>query len=123
MQNQLSLTEVNADFKNWRSNKPYSSEPVPERLRQQAISLLEQYPASKICSTLAISASQFKKWCQLAEIRSTRTEFIELPAEGLVETKPSPIALELRLSNGHQLQLSGHFDIDIITQIIKEVKS
>ena len=90
MQNQLSLTEVNADFKNWRSNKPYSSEPVPERLRQQAISLLEQYPASKICSTLAISASQFKKWCQLAEIRPTRTEFIELPAEGVVETKTFP---------------------------------
>ena len=68
MQNQLSLTEVNADFKNWRSNKPYSSEPVPE-LRFHCWS----------CQKSVAPSTQFKKWCQLAEIRPTRTEFIELP--------------------------------------------
>ena len=123
MQNQLSLTKVNANFKHWRNNKPYSSEPVPETLRQQAISLLEQYPASKICGTLTISGSQLKKWCETAGTQAASAAFIELPADNVVESKPSPGALELRFSNGHQLLLSGHFDVDVITQIIGEMKS
>ncbi len=76
MSQHTQLDKVYRAFQLWRNNKPNTRIATPETLRQQAISLLSDYPAARICKTLSISGSQSAKWRQADNSQMSRLAFV-----------------------------------------------
>ncbi|WP_133309597.1 hypothetical protein [Parashewanella spongiae] len=117
------LTRVATVFAHWRINKPSRGTKIPNTLREQAISLLEHYSSSQICTALRISGSQFKQWCQVSNSAESITDFIELPNLPEVIKPNSPVKLELNLSNGDNIHIQGVVDVHFICALIGAMKS
>ncbi len=122
MSQHTQLDKVYRAFQLWRNNKPNTRIATPETLRQQAISLLSDYPAARICKTLSISGSQFAKWRQADNPQIVSTRFIELNDDAIA-APTSNVSLEINFANGRRMQLSGEFDAQFVTQLIEAVKA
>ena len=116
------LDKVSHAFEHWRNNKPRRGSLIPQALRQQAVSLLSDYPAAQICKILSISGSQFKKWRQADNPHIVPTQFIEL-GNSAMGVPASNVSLEINFTNGQHMQLSGEFDAQFVTQLIEAVKT
>jgi hypothetical protein len=83
--------------------------------------LLKDYSSSKIISALKISGTQLKQWRTVPGLTEPSTQFVTLPALSSRQNEKSNI--EFRFTNGAQLCLSGDVSLNVITAIIREVKS
>ncbi len=123
MPNKEPLTRVATAFTHWRENKSSLRAKTPNTLRQQAISLLEHYSASQICTGLRVSGSQFKQWCQASNSTEFIADFIELPTSPEVVESNSAVKLELNLSNGDNIHIRGELSTHFICTLIGALKS
>lgn len=114
------LSNIIAEFEQWRRNKPAKHSPTPLHLRQQVVALLPHYPRNKITAGLRISGGQLKQWCIAIEAPIESDDFIELP---IAPTPAQPLQLEVNLASGARLCFSGALDNALITLILETVKS
>ena len=63
-----SLSTLATDFNACRKQKAQVSTPVPDILRQRAISLLECYHSGQVTTTLSITTLQLSQWCQVLHL-------------------------------------------------------
>ncbi len=115
------LSTVVTAFESWRNNRNGRQVSTPITLREQAVSLLNNYSSSKITSALRISGSQLKQWKNALIPPEQTPQFVHLPI------LPSPtqvhLNVELRFASGDQMCISGGIDRDMITAFIGEMKS
>ena len=90
------LSNIIADFEQWRRNKPVKHSPTPQHLRQQVVALLPHYPRNKITASLRISGAQLKQWCAVSEAPIELDDFVELP---ITPTSTQPLQLQVVLSH------------------------
>lgn len=99
-----SLSTLAADFNTWRKQKTKISTPVPDSLRQRAISLLDDHQTGQVTTALRITASQLTQW-RLALQLDDPTSFVEITSQACT---PQPsINLELCFASGEQMNLFG----------------
>ena len=121
MSYQDKLTNAVKAFEQWRNNRNERQARTPATLREQAALLLSDYSSSKIISALKISGTQLKQWRTALGLTEPLPQFVALPTLSSLPNEPSHI--EFRFSNGDQLSLSGDISLNIITAIIREIKS
>lgn len=121
MSNSNQLVTVVESFEQWRSARNGRQARTPGTLREQAALLLNNHSSSKICSALKISGTQLKQWRLELGLTEPSTQFVTLPALSSLQNEQSNI--EFRFTNGAQLSLSGDISLNLITTIIREVKS
>jgi hypothetical protein len=109
--NQLSNV-INA-FKQWRATRKNATHKTPEALQQQVVELLSHYSRGTLSNALGLSGTQVKRWQAGA---SDAPAFVELP---VLDETPSALRLELRLSNGAELSLSGSLSPSIMGEVIR----
>ena len=116
MKKQDQLADVCNAFSIWRATRINSAVKTPGELRQQAVALLDYYPRSTITSTLHISGSNLKRWCDEATQIPVSSSFIELAP---VDHKPiESLELTLNFNGDAQLHLSGRLSPALLTAII-----
>jgi hypothetical protein len=113
--NQLSYV-INA-FKQWRATRKNATHKTPEALQQQVVELLSYYSRGTLSNALGLSGTQVKRWQAGA---SDAPAFVELP---VLDETPSALRLELRLSNGAELSLSGSLSPSIVGEVIRAANS
>ena len=118
MSNPEQLSSVIAAFEQWRHNKNGRQTPTP--LRQQAVTLLDNYSSSKITSALRISGTQLKQWAGSLQVVNKHDPFVHLPLSS--STQHKSLNLQLHFRHGEQLTLSGDISLSLITAMIQEMK-
>ena len=114
-----SLSVLAADFSNWRELKTQINTPVPDTLRQRAISFLDYHQAGQVTTALGITTLQLSQW-RLVRQLDARASFIELTPQA---SSPLPSAnLELCFVTGEQMKLHG-VDEQMLLSIIGALKS
>ena len=108
------------NFEQWRANKPARNSATPKHLRLQAIALLSHYSKTAIVTKLRISTEQFNRWCITYKSPDELPHFIPLPQ---VTSLSTPLSIELKLTNGNALTLSGELDEQLVAQLIEAAKS
>jgi hypothetical protein len=121
MPNQDQLLTVVTAFEQWRSNRNGRQEPTPNALREQAVSLLNNYSSSQITSALRISGSQLKQWRNSAIPTETKPQFVHLPIS--ISPMQSSIKVELCFACGDQMHLTGMVNSDMLVSLIGAMKS
>lgn len=105
------ISEVEADFNHWRQTR--NSPLTPERLKQQALSLLEQYRISDVCKRLRINHQTLKRWYQQSQPESMSLPFIELPSPSRQTSPPSTtndslcLTLSRQMNDGSTVSVQG----------------
>jgi hypothetical protein len=95
------LSAAAAAFEQWRNTRAYAKVKTPESLRQQAVALLSNYPASTIIKTLKINSSHLKRGSQQLSAIPSEGQFVILPCvEEPVNAAPAGLNLELAFNNG-----------------------
>lgn len=116
-----SLATAIADFAHWRKTKRHSSEQTPQSLRQQAVALLDDYPFTRVTTTLKLSSSLLRRWSQQEPVtihNQQSNDFITLPPSGVPKNH---LALELILGNGCQMRLSGDISTDQLNVVTQNI--
>lgn len=99
-----SLPALVADFNALRKQKAQISTPVPDSLRQRAISLLDDHQTGQVTTALRITVSQLTQWRQALQFDDP-TSFVEITSQAFT---PQPsINLELCFASGEQMNLCG----------------
>jgi len=88
----------------------------PDKLKQQAVSLLDDYPQGTIITALAISSSSLNRWrgqfANLADGRAfaaTSPAFMSLPSTTVADNDTYPLTLTLEgPEQGNQVILQCH---------------
>lgn len=121
MPNKDQLSTVVSAFEHWRSNRNDRQVPTPIALREQAVSLLNNYSSSQITSALRISGSQLKQWRNSAVSTETQPQFVHLPIS--ISPTQSAVKVELCFASGDQMHLSGLINSDMLVSLIGAMKS
>lgn len=121
MSNQNQLTTAVEAFEQWRNHRIGRQVRTPSALREQAALLLNDYSSSKITSALKISGAQLKQWRSAPELSEPTPQFVALPKLTPVINEHSSV--ELLFSNGDKLCLSADISLNVLTAIIREIKS
>ena len=121
MPNKEQLPTVVSAFEHWRSNRNGRQAPTPTTLREQAVSLLNNYSSSQITSALRISGSQLKQWRSSAVPTEAKAQFVHLPIS--ISPTQSSINVELCFASGDQMHLSGLINSDMVVSLIGAMKS
>ena len=111
------LSNVTSAFKQWRATRKNATHKTPEALQQQVVELLSYYSRGTLSNALGLSGTQVKRWQAGA---SDAPAFVELP---VLDETPSALRLELRLSNGAELSLSGSLSPSIVGEVIRAANS
>ena len=93
-------------------------------LQQQAVLLLEHFPAPQIVAKLNISGNNLKRWAKSAQGSAQPndvTAFVALP--WIDESKqPAPnLNLEVAFNNGCHLRLQGDISPDLLMALTQSV--
>lgn len=120
MANKEQLSTVVSAFEHWRRNRNGRQVPTPTTLREQAVSLLNNYSSSQITSALKISGSQLKQWRNSA-ISEKKPPFVHLPIS--ISPTQSSVKVELCFVSGDQMHLSGLVNSDMLVSLIDAMKS
>jgi len=124
----LTLDMVAEHFGQWRTTRSKRGK-VPAELMEQALSLVGQYPITRITQTLGLCFSQFRARClergllQPADRRST-VNFVEVQTR---DAEPgifagNPIQLALNRADGTCLQITVaevHAATELMSQFLK----
>lgn len=93
---ELSLSEVQARFASWRSER--TGRATPRELRSQAVSLLSHHPISEVMKALRLDHKRLKRWREAQQggprAVASAGEFIELaPIKPAQSVSPSSLAV------------------------------
>lgn len=121
------LESVQAEFQQWRQQRPYLRSPIPSLLREKALSLRDRYPSSAICKTLRITERMLLTWQDAAmpavPVSPAPLEFVVLPAG---EEAPGHEAATLQLSftqpGGEQWCLRGNPSAEQLRVLVSTLK-
>jgi len=119
MNTTISLEQTKAEFNHWRDNKETLGNTTPDKLRQQAVELAQQYSTSKVVTTLGLSGSVIKRW--QSELKysptnnTTKQTFIALPNPQT--NQPSVAQASIMLNDGTSIQLSGCASTQLLSAI------
>ena len=126
MNTQLTLHSVQAEFQQWRQNKPHQQSRTPENLKQNAVALLTELPAGRITKALGISGVMLKTWSgHPGQNRHSKSapEFITLPAELPPETGSDEVlTLDVTQPDGSHWRLQGNMNTSLLTSFINTLK-
>jgi hypothetical protein len=80
------LLELKARFENWRANRKYVREPIPDELWYAAVNLSRRYPPSLVGRVLKLDPSRLKKLLIKRSVRASarkrpQSAFFQLPTE------------------------------------------
>ena len=111
------LLELQACFDQWRANRKYNREPIPDQLRDAALEMKRRYPPSLLHRVLKIQLCRLMPKANTNARRSKRrqpqTAFFKLPppqaslgAESLAPQTPTAYRLQLERPDGSRLTLT-----------------
>ena len=103
MPNSLEKTKV--AFEQWRQQREKKG-PIPNRLIEQAVSLIGQHSKSKITQSLKINSTMLNRW--LIQYQASN-HFIELttPANQATPISPSDMTMQITLPDGLTIHIQG----------------
>jgi hypothetical protein len=77
------LLELHARFDQWRANRKYNREPIPEQLRDAALEMNRRYPPSLLRRVLKIQLCRLmpktKTHARRSKPQQAQTAFFKLP--------------------------------------------
>jgi len=83
------LAELLEHFDHWRQSRTTRSEPIPDALWEQAVSLTRVLPLARVAKRLRLNRQELKKRCgQRRQAESTAPT--TLPVADFIEVKPEP---------------------------------
>ena len=97
----LSLDVVTQNFARWRSRR--KSRSIPPELMDQALSLLDHYPITRITTALKFNHSDFKEKCRNNGLIPTETTFVQVQTE--VTNPHNDIHIEVCRTDGVKMSL------------------
>jgi PIN domain-containing protein len=101
------LLELQARFDQWRANRKYNREPVPDQLRDAALEMKRRYPPSLLQRVLKIQLCRLMPKAKTHARRSKRqhpqTAFFKLP--------PPQASLAAEIRAHYNLKLADFFQI------------
>lgn len=101
------LDAIKRKFKQWRSQRHNSAEPIPEKLWSMAISLYPKYKRSNICQQLGLSGGQLKKHLeQVEKNNSTKTGFVLATANSKEVITSAPSNVQISISGTRTVTIS-----------------
>jgi len=111
------LLELQAHFDQWRANRKYNREPLPDQLRDAALEMSRRYPQSLLRQVLKIQLSRLIPKAKTNATRSKRqqpqTAFFKLqpPAASFSAESPTPQSstdcrVQLERPDGARLSLT-----------------
>jgi hypothetical protein len=111
------LLDLQARFDQWRANRKYNREPIPDQLRDAALEMKRRYPPSLLQRVLKIQLCRLMSKAKTNARRSKRqqpqTAFFKLPppqaslaAESLAPQTPTAYRLQLERPDGSRLTLT-----------------
>lgn len=111
------LLELQARFDQWRANRKYNREPVPDQLRDAALEMSRRYPQSLLRQVLKIQLSRLMPKAKTNAHRSKRkqpqTTFFKLQppaaslgAESLTPQSSTDCRVQLERPDGARLSLT-----------------
>lgn len=111
------LLELQARFDQWRANRKYNRQPIPDQLRDAALEMSRRYPHSLLRQVLKIQLCRLTPKAKNNARRSKRqqpqTAFFKLPppasplgAQSLVPQTLTAYRLQLERSDGSRLTLT-----------------
>ena len=118
------MTAAVAAFEQWRKTRQHPTEKTPEKLQQQAVVLLEHFPAPQIVAKLNISGNNLKRWSQSAQPSSPSNgvaAFVALPCIDEPERSAPNLNLELTFNNGCHLSLQGDISPELLMALAQSV--
>lgn len=111
------LLELQARFDQWRANRKYNREPIPDQLRDAALEMSHRYPSSLLRQVLKIQLCRLMPKAKNNARRSKRqqpqTAFFKLPppatslgAESSTPQSSTASRLQLERPDGTRLSLT-----------------
>ena len=122
-QNQL-MTAAVAAFDQWRKTRQHSTEKTPEMLQQQAVVLLEHFPAPQIVAKLNIKGDSLKRWNQSEQPSSPSNDvaaFVALPCIDEPKQSAPNLNLEVAFNNGCHLRLQGDISPQLLMALTQSI--
>jgi len=127
MSTQLTLESVQADFQQWRQNKPSQQSQIPENLRQDAVALLTDLSSGRITKALSISYAQLRAWSGSnfqCSVKKTAPEFVTLHPEPSQDISDSnELSLEFTQPDGNLWRLQGKVSTSQLTTFIRTLRA
>jgi len=117
------LEQLSTQFTEWRAARQNRRDPIPLTLREQALTLLQDYSKAKIIKAIGINSTIFKNWQTPAQptvkevVQNTFVPLISSPT--LPESRPAAIEFSLTFSAGHQVSIKGHFLPSQLTALVR----
>jgi hypothetical protein len=106
------------------SNGAKPANTLLKKRQQQAVALLEHFPAPQIVAKLNINGNNLKRWTQAAQPLpqpNDITAFVALPYID-EPTQPAPnLNLELAFNNGCHLTLQGEISPELLVALAQSV--
>ena len=113
------LLELQARFDQWRANRIYNREPIPDQLRDAALEMSRRYPPSLLQRVLKIQLCRLMPKAKPHARRSKRQQaqiaFFKLPppqaslgAESLAPQTSTAYRLQLERPDGCKLSATAH---------------
>jgi hypothetical protein len=118
------MTAAVAAFEQWRKVRQHPTEKTPKTLQQQAVVLLEHFPAPQVVAKPNISGYNLKRWAQSAQGASQSNDvaaFVALPCIEEPERPASNLSLELAFNNGCHLRLQGDISPQLLVALTQSV--
>jgi len=105
--NNITLSSVQAQFTQWRTERQSGREPTPNSLKQQALALCEHYSNAQVVNALTLSHTALKRWKQ-ENIALTSSRFVTLEADALATPSPAKVnRVTVCNTQGVQLEIQG----------------
>lgn len=114
------LNSVKCTFKQWRSRRSNSAEPIPDNLWAMAISLYPKYKRSHICQQLGLSGGQLKKHLEQFEDNNlTKTGFVLATdsSKSVITNAPSNVQISISGTRTVTISVDVHDACHIIPHI------
>ena len=110
------LLEIKARFDQWRANRKYLREPIPDELRNAALEISRHYPPSLLRQVLKVDPWRLRPKAKAKAPRPRRqaqTAFFKLPppaaqapAESLTSQSSTAYRLQIERPDGSRLTLT-----------------
>ena len=126
------LLELQARFDQWRANRKYNREPIPDQLRDAALEMKRRYPPSLLQRVLKIQLCRLTPKARPRARRSKRqqpqTAFFKLQppqaslaAESLAPQTPTAYRLQMERPDGSRLTLTlPSFDASALHALVAD---
>ena len=107
------LTQLAAQFDQWRDHRATRRERIPQGLWEQAVALTTVLPLSRVAKCLRVSWQDLHQHCAAHHApavgsSSTALGFVELPATPAWPLPPLSAAVELQRPDGARLRMHSH---------------